>query len=102
MTLCYMKVGLVGPVPVQCTRLASERGTDRYSDKRLTYQATPKQLLHNLAPIAQVKLWNGYLNDGMETVVQTPLFKQITKKVLLDKYCDTLKEQGFNVENLLE
>ena len=35
-------------------------------------------------------------------VVQTPLFKQITKRVLLDKYCDTLKEQGFDVENLLE
>ena len=90
-----MKVGLVGPVHVHSlwTRLAPERGTGRYSDKMLTYQATPKQWLHNLAPIAQVKLWNGYLSDGMETVVQTPLFKEITKRALLDKYCDTLKEQ---------
>ena len=63
---------------------------------------TPKQWLHNLAPIAQVKLWNGYLNDGMETVVPTTLFKQVTERVLLDKFCDTLKEQGFNIEQLLE
>ena len=100
MTLCYMKVGLVGPVHVLSlwTRLSSERGTGRYSDKMLTYQSTPKQWLHNLAPIAQVKLWNGYLNDGMETVVSTTLFKQVTKRVLLDKYCDTLKEQGFDIE----
>ena len=38
----------------------------------------------------------------METLVPTPLLKQITKRALLDKYCDILKEQGFNVDNLLE
>ena len=38
----------------------------------------------------------------METLVLTLLFKQITKRILLDKYCDILTEQGYNVENLLE
>ena len=68
MTLCYMKEGLVGPVHVHSlwTRLASEWGTGRYSDKMLTYQATPKQWLHNLAPIAQVKLWNGHLRGAFK------------------------------------
>ena len=58
MTISYVKAGIVGQFHVQklWTRLASTRGTGRYSDRLLYYEATSKQWLHNLAPIAQVKL----------------------------------------------
>ena len=78
MTLCYIKSGLVGPVHIHSLwkRLASERGEGRYSDKMLTYGPTSRQWLHNLARIAQVKLWNAHIAGGLETVVPQLLFKQ--------------------------
>ena len=101
MTLSYVKAGIVGPFLFQklWTRLVSIRGTGRYSDKLLYYEATSKQWLHNLAP-SQVKLWNQEMNGGMETVMSDLAFKQKIKLEYLFGYRDTLEEQGYNV-NLL-
>ena len=103
MTLSYVKAGLVGPFHVQklWTRASSARGAGRYSDKLLYYEATHKQWVHNLAPIAQVKLWNHYINEGLETVMTDLVFKQKIKLEFLFGYRDTLEEQGINVDNLL-
>ena len=103
MTLSYIKAGLVGPFHVQklWTRATSARGVGRYSDRLLYYEATHKQWVHNLAPIAQVKLWNQYINDGLKTVMTDLAFKQNIKLEFLFGYRDTLEEQGFNVDNLL-
>ena len=78
MTLSYVKAGMVGPFHVQklWTRLASTRGTGRYSDRLLFYEAKSKQWLHILAPIAQVKLWNQEINGGLEIVMSYLAFKQ--------------------------
>ena len=103
MTLSYVKAGLVSPFHVQklWTRVSSTRGTGRYSDKLLHYEATHKQWLHNLAPIAQVKLWNQYIHEGMKTVVTDLTFKQNIKLEFLFGYRDTLEEQGINIAGLL-
>ena len=103
MTLSYVKVGLVGPFHVQklWTRASSARGAGRYSDKLLYYEATHKQWVHNLALIAQVKLWNHYINEGLETVVTDLVFKQKIKLEFLFGYHNTLEEQGVNVNGLL-
>ena len=63
-------------------------------------KATSKQWLHNLAPIAQVKLWNQEINGGLETVMSDIAFKQKIKLEYLFGYRDTLEEQGYKV-NLL-
>ena len=57
MTLSYVKAGIVGPFHVQklWTRLASTRGTGRYSNRLLYYEAISKQWLHNLASNCGIK-----------------------------------------------
>ena len=86
--LCYVKAGIVGPFHVQklWTRLASTRGTGRYSDRLLYHEATSKQWLHNLAPIAQVKLWNQEINRGLQTVMSDLASKQKIKLKYLFRY----------------
>ena len=102
MTLSYVKAGIVGPFHVQklWPRLAATRGTGCYSDSLLYYDATSKQWINNLAPIAQVKLWNQEINGGLETVMTYLGFKRKLKLEYLFGYRDTLEEQGYNV-NLL-
>ena len=103
MTLSYIKSGLVGPQHVQNLWTRNTQGREgRYSDRQLRYETTSKQWIHNLAPIAQVKLWNSKIQEGMQTVMTDLSFKQRIKDEFLIQYCETLKSEGYNIDMLLQ
>ena len=75
------------------------RGDTRTSEKQLTYKSTHLQWIHNLAPIAQVKLWNRNLLEGLDWRVTPHAFKFHSKTKLMQTYHDILQEQGIFVTN---
>ena len=55
-----------------------------------------------LGPIAQVKLWNHYINEGLEIVMTDLIFKLKIKLEFLLGYRDTLEEQGINGKRFIK
>ena len=104
MTLCYVKSGLAGPVHIHnlWKKLTWECGQGCYSDKTLTYEPTSRQWLHNLAQIAQVKLWNARKTGGLEPFIPLLSFKQMVKNNFLNQCCDTPTLQGYDIDALLQ
>ena len=102
-TLCYMKTGLTGPSNVRAlwTQNTIERENRRH-EYMLVYTHTNKQWIHNLAPIAQAKLWNQKIAAGMHTDVPTSSFKRESRLNYLLSYKDELKSQGYDVDHMFE
>ena len=100
-TLCYIHSGINGPPNVQqlWTMYNNPRGDTRTSEKQLTYKSTHLQWIHNLAPIAQVKLWNRNLREGLDWRVTPLTYKFHSKTKLMQIYHDILQEQGIFVTN---
>ena len=72
-------------------------GNQRTHNMQLTYAATNKQWLHNLALIAQVKLWNNFLLHGLDCNVTKDTVKRYSKTKLLILYTNTLTGQGIHI-----
>ena len=100
-TLCYIHTGINGPPNVQqlWTTYNNPRGDTRTSEKQLTYKSTHLQWIHNLAPIAQVKLWNRSLQEGLDWRVTPITYKFHSKNKLMQIHHDSLQEQGIFVTN---
>ena len=76
-TLCYIHSGITGPPNVQhlWTIYNNPREESRTSEMQLTYRSTHRQWIHNLAPIAQVKIWNTNIQSGLNWRVSPLTFK---------------------------
>ena len=102
-TLCYIKSRVSGPPYVRalCTLTTNPRD-NRHQQYTLSYTHSPKQCIHNLAPIAQVKLWNRRLNEGMGTACPISQFKIACKLKFLLSYRDKLQEEGYDIEHIFD
>ena len=102
-TLCYIKSGVSGPPNVRALwTLSTNERDNRRQQYTLSYNHTPKQWIHNLAPIAQVKLWNHHLNEGMGTACPISQFKNACKLKFLLSYRDELQKEGYDVEHMFD
>ena len=61
---------------------------------QLEYSFTNKQWLHNLAPIALIKLWNQKINAGMDTDGSIYQFKIKSKDFILMQCRDAVEAKG--------
>ena len=102
-TLCYIKSGVSGPPNVRAlwTLITNERD-NRRQQYTLSYTHTPKQWIHKLAPIAQVKLWNRHLNEGMGTACPIGQFKNACKLKFLLAYRDELHQEGYDIAHMFD
>ena len=100
-TLCYIHSGITGPPNVQhlWTIYNNPREESRTSEMQLTYRSTHRQWIHNLAPIAQVKIWNTNIQSGLNWRVSPLTFKLHSKFMHISNYSTTLQSQGIFVTN---